>query len=302
MLLLTFLGTSGSMPTPERGSSCVVIRKGRELIMFDCGEGTQRQMVSAGIGFQRNMNILISHMHGDHILGIPGLLQSMSLLKREKELNIYGPIGLAQFIKAFTESIGGPTFPVIIHEINESGVIHENTNYKLVAVKAKHREVAWSFGFIESKRPGKFYPYKARKLGIPVGPNWKKLQKGESIVFDGRKIDPDMVTDPPRPGRTIVYSGDTSPNTELKKLARGADILVHEATFLDEMTQRAEQDGHSTAYQAANLAKEAEVDLLILTHISPRYSDPIMVVDEAKQIFDRVLVAEDLMQITVNLK
>lgn len=299
---ITFLGTSGSMPTSERGSSSIVIRKDKELIMLDCGEGTQRQMVKAGMGFQRDMKIFITHMHGDHVLGLPGLLQSMSLLRREKELHIYGPEGIVEFVKVFSESIGRPSFPVILYEIMEPGVLHEEEDYSVEAVKAKHRDTAWSFGLFESERPGKFHPDKAKKLEIPVGSDWNKLQHGETIVVNGKTITPDMVSDPPRPGRRIVYSGDTSPNEELTELAKGADVLINEATFLDELADRAEEDGHTTASQAAELAKKAGVGMLILTHISSRYPYPELVQGEAEQVFENVTVAEDLMWIQVPLK
>lgn len=298
---LTFLGTSGSMPTDDRGSSSVVIRKDKQLIMFDCGEGTQRQMVRAGIGFQREMNIFITHMHGDHVLGLPGLLQSMSLLRREKRLNVYGPVGINQFIKAFSESFGDPSFPVTLYEIKEAGVIHEGEDFKVEAIKAKHRATAWSFRLIESERPGVFHPEKAKKLGIPMGSDWNKLQHGESIIFKGQKIDPNMVTDSLRPGRRIVYSGDTSPTDELLEFSRNATVLIHEATFLDELEERAKEDGHSTARQAAELANKAGVSRLILTHISSRYSEPSVVKDEAGQIFENVVIAEDLMWVEVPL-
>ena len=299
---ITFLGTSGSMPTPERGSSSIVIRKERQLIMLDCGEGTQRQMVMAGVGFQREMRIFITHMHGDHVLGLPGLLQSMSLLRREKELHIYGPVGLVGFVKAFSESIGDPSFPVILHEIQEPGVIHEEEGYTVEAVRANHRDTAWSFGLFESERPGKFHPDKAKKLEIPVGSDWSMLQHGETVEVDGRTITPDMVSDPPRPGRRIVYSGDTSPTEALTVLAKRADILIHEATFMDELADRADEDGHTTATQAAELAKKAKVGMLILTHISSRYPYPEIIQEEALQVFDKVTVAEDLMWIQVPLK
>jgi ribonuclease Z len=299
---ITFLGTSGSMPTPERGSSSIVIRKDREVIMLDCGEGTQRQMVKAGVGFQRDMRIFITHMHGDHILGLPGLLQSMSLLRREKDLHIYGPVGLIDFVKAFSESIGGPSFPVSIYEIQEPGIVHEGVGYTVEAVKAKHRETAWSYGVFESERPGKFHPIKAKELKIPIGRDWNKLQHGEPVKVDGQTITPDMVSDPPRPGRRIVYSGDTSPTHELTELARGADVLIHESTFMDELGERAEEDGHTTVTQAAELASKAGVTLLILTHISSRYANPDIILEEAKQVFEKVIVAEDLLWIEVPLK
>lgn len=299
---ITFLGTSGSMPTDDRGSSSVVIRKEKQLIMFDCGEGTQRQMVRAGIGFQREMKIFITHMHGDHVLGLPGLLQSMSLLRREKELQIYGPVGLIQFVKSFSESLGGPAFPVTLYEIQEAGLIHEEETFKVEAIKAKHRATAWSFRLTESERPGIFHPEKAKRLGIPMGSDWNMLQHGESIIHNDKVIDPKMVTDPPRPGRKIVYSGDTSPTEEMVEFSRCANVLIHEATFLEELEERAEEDGHSTARQAAELAKKSGVKQLILTHISSRYPEPSIVKDEAEAIFHKVIIAEDLMWIQVPLE
>lgn len=299
---VTFLGTSGSMPTPQRSSSSVVLRRGRDLIMFDCGEGTQRQMVKAHIGFQRPMKILLSHIHGDHVLGLPGLLQSMSLMRREKPLHIYGPAGLVTFIRAFSESLGAPIFPVLVYEIQEPGIIFESEEYTIMAVPAKHRSIAWSYAFIESPRRGRFHPEKARTLEIPEGELWGNLQRGESIVIDGKTIEPSMVTDPQRPGRRIVYSGDTSPNDALLEIAREADLLIHESTFLDELSDRAVEDGHTTALQAAQLALDAKVELLALTHISSRYPDPEVIKAEASKIFSNVVVAEDLLEIEVSLK
>jgi len=290
------------MPTPQRGSSSVVVRRGRELMMFDCGEGTQRQMVKAHIGFQRPMKILISHLHGDHVLGLPGMLQSMSLMRREKPLHIYGPTGLVDYIKAFSDSLGGPTFPVILYEIKEPGIIFESEEYRIIAVKAKHRSIAWSYAIFESPRPGRFHPEKAQKLEIPKGTLWGGLQRGMTVEVEGRKIDSSQVTDPPRPGRRIIYSGDTSPTDALKEISKKADLLIHEATFLDELSDRAAEDGHTTSLQAAQLAKEAGVELLVLTHISSRYPDPEVVKAEASKIFSNVIVAEDLMELEIPLK
>jgi len=299
---ITFLGTSGSMPSKDRGASGVVIRRGRELIMFDCGEGTQRQMVRAGIGFQRPMRIFITHLHGDHVLGLPGLLQSMSLLRRERKLHVYGPLGLVKFVQAFSESLGEPIFPVILYEVLEPGVIHEEKGYRVEAVKAVHRTNSWSYGLFESPRPGRFDPEKARELGLPEGPDWNRLQHGEEVEVDGVVLKPEMVCGPPRDSRSVVYSGDTSPNEALADLARGADVLIHESTFLDELTARAEEDGHTTASQAAEVAKKAEVGRLVLTHSSSRYPEPKVVLAEARKIFEKVVVASDLMEIDVPLK
>jgi ribonuclease Z len=248
------------------------------------------------------MKIFISHLHGDHVLGLPGLLQSMSLLRREKPLHIYGPIGLVQYVKAFSDSLGGPGFPVVLYEIKESGVIFYSEKYQVIAVPAKHRVTAWSYCFIEADRRGRFYPEKAKELGVPRGELWGRLHSGESVMGDDRIIEPNLVSGPTRSGRKIVYSGDTAPNSELLELSRGADLLIHESTFLDELADRAEEDGHTTALQAAELAKEAEVKQLVLTHLSSRYPDPSVVLEEAKTVFDNVVVAEDFLEINIELE
>jgi len=270
--------------------------------MFDCGEGTQRQMVKAHIGFQRPMKIFISHLHGDHVLGLPGLLQSMSLMRREKELHIYGPVGLIEFVKAFSESLGGPMFPVILYEINEPGVIFQSDEYNIVAVKAQHRATAFSYGFYEAPRPGRFHPERARKLGVPEGELWGKLQSGETVTINETVIRPSQVCDPERPGRSIVYSGDTAPNEALMEISRNVNLLIHEATFLDELADRALEDGHTTVLQAATFARDADVEQLVLTHISSRYPDPEVLLAEAVKIFPNTRVAEDLLEIDIPLK
>jgi ribonuclease Z len=270
--------------------------------MFDCGEGTQRQMVHTRIGFQREMKIFISHLHGDHVLGLPGLIQSMSLLRREKKLRIYGPIGLVDYVKAFSESLGGPSFPVVLHEIQEPGTIYDSTQYRVKAICAEHGALAWSFGFFESPKPGKFYPEKAMELGIPKGELWNKLQHGEEVEYKGIVFKPFQVTDEPRKGRSIVYSGDTAPSQTLIELADSVDLLIHEATFLEELAERAKEDGHTTALQAGKIADEAKVKCLVLTHISSRYPDSKIVLEEAKNAFNNVIIAEDLMEIKLPLK
>jgi len=298
---LIFLGTSGSMPTDARGSSSVVLKLGRDLVMFDCGEGTQRQMVRARVGFRRNMILLVSHLHGDHVLGIPGLLQTMSLLRRERQLDVYGPKGLIDYVKAFTESLGGPTFPVILHEVQEPGVIHEDERMMIMAIRSQHIVEGLGFGVVEKPRPGRFHPERARALGVPEGGLWHRLQHGGEVTVDGVVVRPEMVTDPIRRGRRIVYSGDTRPTGELVELSRGADVLIHEATFMDDLKERAAEDGHSTAAEAAETAREACVKTLVLTHISSRYPDPDVLLCEAKKVFGGVVVAEDLMELEVPL-
>ena len=299
---VVFLGTSGSMPTPERSSSSVAVKLGRELVIFDCGEGTQRQMVRGKVGFRRETRILLSHMHGDHVLGLPGLLQTMSLLRREKPLHVYGPTGLVDYVRAFSESLGGPSFPVILYEIQEPGVIFTGERYTLEAVRSIHRVESWSYCLTEKPRPGRFHPNRAKELGVPKGSLWHKLQHGEDVEVDGRLVRSSDVIDPARPGRKIAYSGDTRPTEALEKLAEGADLLIHESTFMDELRDRAEEDGHSTVVEAAELAKRAGVTLLALTHISSRYSDPELLLAEALKVFRNVVVAEDLLELEVPLR
>jgi ribonuclease Z len=298
---VVFLGTSGSMPTTRRGSSSVAVRLGRDLFMFDCGEGTQRQMVRARVGFRRNMKIFLTHLHGDHVLGLPGLLQTMSLLRRERRLDIYGPSGTVAYVKAFSEALGGPTFPVIIHEILEPGVVYGDERLDVVAVRSSHRVESWSYGLLEKPRPGRFYPDKAKALGVPEGRLWHRLQHGEAVTMEGRTVEPTQVSDPPRQGRRIVISGDTRPYPEMIELARGADLLIHEATFSHELQERAEEDGHTTAREAAEVAREAGAKRLALVHISSRYFDPGVLLEEARQVFEDVFVAEDLMEIELPL-
>ncbi|MBN1683011.1 ribonuclease Z [Candidatus Bathyarchaeota archaeon] len=296
---ITFLGTSGSMPTPSRGSSSIAVKLGSEVILFDCGEGTQRQMVSAHISFMKIYKILISHLHGDHILGLPGLLQTMSLLHREDSLDIYGPKGTHNFLQSIFDSLGGPGFKVTIHELIEKGVIYQSKSYHIEAIPAIHRIEAWSYGLFEEPRPGRFYPEKARALHIPEGVLWKNLQENQNIEINGRIINWSEVVDPPRRGRRLIYSGDTSYNDNLINLAQFADVLIHEATFTEDLINRATDDGHTTAKQAAELALKANVKLLILTHISSRYSNPEQILQEAQTIFPNVKVAHDLLELEI---
>jgi ribonuclease Z len=299
---VVFLGTSGSMPTPERGSSSVALVRGREVILLDCGEGTQRQMVAAHIGFTRPTRILVSHLHGDHVLGIPGLLQSMTLQRREAPLEVYGPVGTTAYIQAFTSTLGGPGFPVTIYEIQKPGIVHDSAEYRIEATEADHEVKAWSYALVEYPRPGRFHPDRARSLGVPEGVLWKRLQGGEDVELSGRVVRSSEVVDPPRPGRKVVYSGDTRPTDGLVRLAEGADLLIHEATFGEELAERAAEDGHSTARQAAEVAAKAGVERLILTHISSRYPDEVLLEAEARAVFQNTVAARDLMAVEVPLR
>ncbi|MGC8896052.1 MAG: ribonuclease Z [Candidatus Bathyarchaeia archaeon] len=302
-LHITFLGTAGSVPTPKRSLPSILIQRKGEQIMFDCGEGVQRQMVKAKAGFHKKMKIFITHMHGDHVLGLPGLLQTMALLDREKKLDIYGPSGIKRFLDGIRETVQFVlTFPVEIHEIQKAGIICEEEEYFVQAVWANHVIPSLAYAFIEKPRPGKFYPQKAKALGVPEGPLWSKLQHGKKVkLSNGRIIKPEDVTGPPRLGRKIVYTGDTRPFKGLTKFASDADLLIHDATLDNEMAERAEEDGHSTPEQAARNAKKAKVKQLILTHVSARYDDTSILLEQAKKIFKNTKVAEDFMRIEIPL-
>ncbi|MFB0543963.1 MAG: ribonuclease Z [Candidatus Bathyarchaeia archaeon] len=298
-----FLGTSGSIPTPTRGAPAIAVVREGEVILFDCGEGTQQKMFAARLGFRRPTKIFITHLHGDHILGLPGLLQTMSLLGRECSLQIYGPRGTLEFLKAFTSILGEPNFLLEVVEVVEGGKVCDGRGYKVLAISADHSQEAWSYALVEEPRPGRFHPEKALKLGVPEGPLWKRLQQGEAVtLLDGRVVRHEEAVDPPRPGRRVVYSGDTRPNEELVELAMGADLLIHESTFGDELAEKAFLDGHSTPSQAAEVARRAGVGELILTHISPRYAESTELLEQAKGVFEVTRVAEDLMEVEVPLK
>jgi len=302
-LQIIFLGTAGSVPTPKRSLPAIVLLRKGEQIMFDCGEGAQRQMIKAKVGFHKKMKVFISHMHGDHVLGLPGLLQTMALLDREKKLEIYGPNGIKKFLENIRETLQFVlTFPIEIHEIYEAGVACEEKEYIVQAVWANHVIPTLAYAFIEKPRPGKFYPEKARKLGVPEGPLWSRLQHGHKIkLSNGKIIKPEDVTGPLRLGRKIVYTSDTKPFKSFVKFAAGADLLIHDATLGDELAERAEEDGHSTPEQAAKNAKKANVKKLILTHISARYDDASILLEQAKKIFKNTQVAEDFMKIEIPL-
>ena len=302
-LRVVFLGTAGSVPTPKRSLPAILIQRKGEQIMFDCGEGVQRQMIKAKTGFHRRMKILISHMHGDHVLGLPGLLQTMALLDRERKLDVYGPPGIRRFLEDIRETVQFVlTFPVEIHEIHEAGVVCEEQEYFVQAVWANHVIPSLAYALVEKHRPGKFHPEKAKALGVPEGPQWSKLQHGHKVrLSDGRIVKPEDVTGPPRPGRKIVYTGDTRPFKGFVKFAAGADLLIHDATLDDELAERAKEDGHSTPEQAAKNAKKAKVKQLVLTHVSARYDDTSILLKQARKVFKNTQVAEDFMRIEIPL-
>ncbi|MEA2089634.1 MAG: ribonuclease Z [Thermoproteota archaeon] len=303
-LNVIFLGTAGSVPTPKRSLPGIAIQRKGELIMLDCGEGIQRQMIQAKIGFHKKMKIFVTHMHGDHVLGLPGILQTMSLMDRKKELKVYGPPGIQAFVDAIQRTVQFVlTFPLKIFEIEDEGIVYEEKEYEVYAIWADHVIPSLAYSLVEKPRPGEFHPERAKKLGVPEGPLWGKLQNGSVVKLpNDRMVKPEQVMGAPRPGRKIVYTGDTRVFNGLIKFAENADLLIHDGTFDDELSERALEDGHSTPSQAAEIAKKAKVKKLILTHISARYRNPNVLLEQAKKVFSAVDVAEDFMKLSIPLK
>jgi ribonuclease Z len=297
---VVLLGTSGGLPTVNRNLPSVALRYSGQLILFDCGEGTQRQMIMAKTGFSSKMKIFVTHLHGDHVLGIPGLIQTMSLLNRKDKLDIYGPPGILNYINSLKDYVKfNLTFPIEVQEVDE-GVVYKDKNYKILAAWAEHTVPNLAYAFVEANKPGKFYPNKALELKVPMGPLWHRLQHGHSVKLrNGSIVKPTQVVGPPRPGLKIVYVGDTRPSKAVIKLAKNADLLIHDCTFGDEYMDKAETDGHSTPSQVAKIAKVAGVKKLVLTHISARYDDTDTLLKQAKKIFQNVEVGRDLLKIRI---
>jgi len=287
-----FVGTAGSIPTARRGLPAVLLRRGADRILFDCGEGTQRQLVSS-VGLMELTEVFLTHFHADHWLGLPGLLKTFDLRGRERPLAIHGPRGLRELLVLALRAAGRVRFELQLVEL-ESGDVLERDGYRIAAVAVRHRGPALGYVVFEDQRPGAFDPRKATQLGLIPGPEFGRVQRGESV----RGVAPEQVMGKPRPGRKLVVSGDTSPCQELMIAAHGADVLIHEATFADEDAERAEETGHSTAAQAASLARDADVRMLALTHISTRY--PVgQLRDEARAVFSRTVLPRDFDSIEI---
>ncbi|RLI09458.1 ribonuclease Z, partial [Candidatus Bathyarchaeota archaeon] len=282
----------------ERNPPSLAIRRKGELFIFDCGEGTQRQLLRAGLGFPSRLRIFITHLHGDHVFGLPGLIHTLTLLDRREPLEIYGPPGMGRFLECVRESVGlRPCFELLVHEVGE-GVVLEGPDYVVKAAWVRHSVPTLAYALEEKPRPGRFHPEKARALGVPEGPLWKELQLGRPVrTPDGRLVRPEEVLGPPRRGLEVVYAGDTGFSGALGELARGADLLIHECTFDDEKAGTAAERLHSTPSVAAEAALRAGARRLVLTHISARYKDPSILLEQARARFPDVLVAEDLMRL-----
>ncbi|WP_136689433.1 ribonuclease Z [Halorhabdus amylolytica] len=270
---VTFLGTSGAVPTTERNPSAVMVRREGERLLFDCGEGTQRQMMRFGTGFDV-AHIFVTHMHGDHVLGIPGLLQTMDFNDREAPLAIHAPHGTRSRLEDLIGATGDrPSYPLRITQNAAGDVVLDAEEYAIRAIETEHRTRSVGYVLTEDDRKGRFDRQKAEEeLGIPPGPKYSTLHAGEPVEHDGRTVRPEEVVGPPRPGRTVVYSGDTRPVESIRAASEDADLLIHDGTFAEDRAERAERTGHSTAREAAQLAAAAGANRLALTHVSTRYA------------------------------
>jgi ribonuclease Z len=285
-LSIFFAGTGGAVPTARRGLPALLVRRGADRILFDCGEGTQRQLVSS-VGLMELSDIFLTHFHADHWLGLPGMLKTFDLRGRERPLTIYGPAGVRTLIALVLRMGGRVGFELDVVEL-EPGDELERDGYRIAPIPVSHRGAAFGYALFEDERPGEFDPEAAVRLGLEPGPEFGRVQRGETI----RGVGPEQVLGPPRPGRKIVVSGDTMPCDALQLAAYRADVLVHEATFAEEELERAQETGHSTAIQAATVARGAEVAMLALIHVSTRHPAGLLR-DEARTVFADTVIPRD---------
>jgi ribonuclease Z len=293
MIRVTFLGTGASRPTVARNVSAVAVQREGEHFLFDCGEGTQRQMMRFGTGFTLD-DIFITHVHADHYLGVIGLLRTLGLQGREEAMRVWTPKGTRGVLEdAIHLGVERVPFPIAVNELEPDEKVARD-GFDIVAFATRHGIRSLGYALAEHRRLGRFDPDKARALGLAEGPEFGRLHRGETVEVEGRTIEPGDVVGPARPGRTVVYTGDTRPAPATERVARDADLLIHDATFDDEEVDRAGATGHSTARQAARLAREAGVHRLVLTHVSSRYSDnPRRLEREAREEFSASIVAFD---------
>jgi ribonuclease Z len=289
---LVFLGTAGSMPTAQRAPAALLVRRGGDRLLFDCAEGTQRQLLRSSVGLVELGEIFVTHFHADHILGLPGLFKTFSLRGRERPLEVHGPRGLVDLLGSLKRVVGKLSYEVQVVEL-EPGDVLERDGYRLAAFEVAHGVPAVGWSLIEATRPGRFDVETADALGVPSGPARGALQRGESVTLPGGGVvSADQVLGPPRPGRKIVITGDTAPSESVVEAAWGAEVLVTEATFSEEELERAQETMHQTAAQAATIARRANIGLLALTHLSNRYFGP-EIAREAREIFPDTIVPKD---------
>ena len=295
---IIFLGTSSAVHSYTRNHPAIVLKAFGETMLFDCGEGTQRQLIFAKVSPMKISKIFISHYHGDHILGLPGLLQSMNFRGRDKKLTIYGPKGLDDLKNAiFSLGYSKIEFPIEFVEIG-SETVELTDDYIIKSQNVQHNVPSLAYSIEELKKP-RFLREKAIELGVPVGPDFGRLHNGEEVEIDGRIIKPEQVLGPPRKGNKITYSGDTIPCDEMIEFAKDSTVLIHESTYIKEDGDKAEENFHSTSADAATIAKESCSKQLILTHISTRYTNTDVLLKEAKEIFENTKLAKDFMKIEI---
>ncbi len=300
MLRVTFLGTGGSLPSPNRNPPAIMVNRKGEGILFDCGEGTQRQMMLARTGLMNVSTILITHFHADHFLGMPGLIQTMSFQDRKDRLEIIGPAEIGKLVKGML-SYGyfRLDFDIKVTEVNPGDTV-KRKEYDITAVGVDHNVPALGYVLQEHERLGRFDREKAVELDVPPGPLFAKLHRGGTVIVDGREVKSEEVVGPPRSGRKLVYSGDTRPCDAILDASREADLLIHDGSFTEELKDWAIESKHSTAFEAATLASKAHAKRLVLTHISSRYSaDAMPILEEGRKVFRNVIVADDLMTLEV---
>ena len=287
-----FLGTAGSMPTAQRAPAALLVRRGGDRLLFDCAEGTQRQLLRSSVGLVDLHEIFITHFHADHVLGLPGMLKTFALRGRELPLDVFGPRGLRDLLGSLRRVVGKLTYDLRLVEL-EPGDVLDRANYRIATFSVSHSASSLGWSLIEATRPGRFDVDEANALGVPDGPERGTLQHGQPVTLaDGRVVTPEQVLGPPRPGRKLVITGDTAPTDDIVEAAWAADVLVTEATFAEEERERAEETLHQTATQAAEIAQRAEVELLALTHLSNRYFGP-EIAREARAIFAETVVPRD---------
>jgi ribonuclease Z len=290
---LVFLGTSGSMPTAQRAPTAILLRRGGERLLFDCAEGTQRQLLRSNVGLIELPEVFLTHYHADHYLGLPGMLKTFALRGREVPITIYGPPGLVELFGSLRRIFGKLTYPYELVEL-QAGEVLDRAGYSLATFPVNHGVSAIGYALVEHARPGRFDVQAADALGIPAGPERGALQRGEAVTLpDGQVVTPESVLGQARPGRKVVISADTAFSREVVEAARDADVLVHEATFAAEEKVRARETLHSTAVDAATVAREADVGLLALTHLSNRYFGG-EIEREAQEVFPNTVVPRDL--------
>lgn len=289
------------MPTPHRALPSVAVRFSGSLLLFDCGESTQRQLLASGLGLPQDFKIFITHRHPDHLLGVPGVLYTLSMLGRESPVSIFGPPSACHIIKALLESLKTEVgYAVEIRSVNE-GEVYRGRGFKVEAARADHSTESLCYRVVENDRRGKMKVEYLERLGLPRGPLWGKLQRGENVVFQGMVIKPEDVVDPPRRGRRVVYTGDTRFSEEVVEFSRGADLLIHDSTFDGSLKNRAWDEGHSTTADAASVALRAQVGMLALFHISPRYHGrEEVILNEARQIFPNTFLPRDLEKLEIS--